>query len=179
MANRLSKNERAARREQITRYALLGWSCRRIGEAMDLHQSTVQKEMETLREEWRETADQNIAELKAKQLAELQSIKEKALEGWDKSVQVKTKKSREKRTSEADGETKFGRPPKITQQKQSEVIEETIGDPRFLQVYGKALEREAALLGLDAPKKIEQEGEVGIVITRTVYKLPDGTEVEF
>ena len=128
-------------------------------------------------QEWLANTKLDIAEYKAKQLAEIAYLRQETYREWDRS-----KKDAETITfetigiSEKDKEAlkefggdKFDGDPRNPDKDLAEVagkklevktkettkISGQCGNPRYIQMLIKLLEREAKLLGLDAPTKVE------------------------
>ncbi len=177
MANKLSNTERLARELEIAKLARMGLTMKQIGHQLGLTESSISKILSGLREEWKQQINRDIGELQARQAAEIVDLKVKSMKGWDKSLEARTKKHSKTKGKKIPLTDKNGKAtgenmavPSDTEQ--SLTIEETNGDPRFLIVYTKLMEREANLLGIDAPKRIVDEtGKVGLKID--LSKLSD------
>ncbi len=83
---------------------------------------------------------------RVRQLAELQQLRREAWEEWERSKADAEEAAVQQSTGGRDG----------SGQKVSKKTRHQTGDSKYLVVIMKALEREAALLGLDAPVKVAQ-----------------------
>jgi hypothetical protein len=126
-----------------------------------LSQQTISKDIKLLEERWREESTRTITEGKNRQLKHLEVLKADAWRCLEASTEPRIVKKQGWR--ERPGQT----PPGGTQGQQTasqakETFatvehEERQADPRWHMVLLKALEREAALLGLDAPRATEPD----------------------
>lgn len=99
-------------------------------------------------EVWRET-QANVERYKAHQLADLEAIKDEALDSYRQSKGTIVKTVTRKETAP------FGTATSITKDATQTQTEVSPGDPRFLNTAIDALKGKAKLLGLDAPLKVQ------------------------
>lgn len=85
-------NELARRREYVARYALMGLTQREIADAlaaldppMVVNQSTVNRDLKALRDEWRSNAAEHIDKLKAKESERMDLVMREAFLEWKAS----------------------------------------------------------------------------------------------
>lgn len=136
----------------IARLRLFGHTQRQIADKMGLALSTVNRDLAEIAKRWRDSALEDIAEIKARELAKLDALEIEAFDEWRHS---------KKDTKKTVVEEKPGRQGKDSDKpapKQNGVRIETttnIGDPRFLQLILSIQERRSKMLGLDAPAKFE------------------------
>lgn len=77
-----TKAERAARRRKVAKHLRLGKSYEEIADAVGVSTSTIGRDVQTLREQWREEAVGDMGEHVARRLAELKAIKREAFAAW-------------------------------------------------------------------------------------------------
>lgn len=178
MANKLNATTKLAREAEIAKMARMGMTSEEIGQELGLSGSMIRKIIIKLRDDWKEQINRDVTELQARQAAEIVDLKRKSMKGWEKSLEAKTKKHSKTKgkkvpLTDAKGKATGENMVLPSDSEQSLTIEETNGDPRFLMVYTKLMEREANLLGIDAPKRIidESGGKVGLKID--LSKLTD------
>lgn len=136
-----SKAQKIKDREQIAALRLRGRTMQQIADAVGISFATVRRELKALVGEWQESAAEDIAAVKARELQKLDAIEEEAWREWERSKEDWIKKSSKKGGGNSDPETKV----------------ETggqCGDPRYLQALLGIQDRRAKILGMDAPTKI-------------------------
>lgn len=111
--------------------------------------------------EWREQAVNKIDELKARDLAKLLDVERTATEAWERSLQNSEKTTHEHDEVPIDPGKNYGskKKPKKPVLRVSVIKENRDGDPRFLEIILKCIERRADILGYRPNKKIEDGGE--------------------
>lgn len=87
MAKPRSKNQRESDREAIAKLALQGWTQPAIARYLEINQSTVCRDLEAIRRQWRESALQNFDQLRGQQLSELELVKQELWAAWEQSKQ--------------------------------------------------------------------------------------------
>ena len=119
---------------------------------------TVQKDIQTLLDEWREARLEDTDELVTLELARIDDTCRELWEQWEKSKENYTKQTRKQKGSPSrDAET--GQTSLKTYQSErtdTEVI--MLGDPSYIAEIRKQLEERRKLLGLYAPEKTEVSG---------------------
>lgn len=101
---------------------------------------------------WRESANVNMSQVVAAELAELEEVSREAWDGWHKSKTDKVRNIGRKKTRAGDGGEETTR--EIVSEGQS-------GNPSFLLAILNAQSRRAALLGLDMPTVADMKGPNG------------------
>jgi len=136
----------------------------RLGDlrAYRVSHQTICNDIEAILERWRQATVQNIDELKAQELAKINTIEREAWRAWERSIGKSERTLAEKRTGDNFGE-------------RSQIIRETlIGDPRFLEKIQWCINKRCEILGLNAPAKLEHTGKDGRPIemeARAVHDL--------
>lgn len=87
MAKPRSKNQRESDREAIAKLALQGWTQPAIARYLEINQSTVCRDLEAIRQQWRESALQDFDQLRGQQLSELELVKAELWAAWEQSKQ--------------------------------------------------------------------------------------------
>lgn len=146
-------------RRNIGRMYLKGMIQADIAKELKLSQPTVSNEIKLLVNEWRKERVNDINEAKQRELAKLDNLE---LEFWEAWV-----RSQDDAVTRTEG---FGQQGRIDQTKTTGQV----GNPAFLDGVLKCIDRRCAILGVDAPKKIEGAGENGeILIKGYVVISPD------
>ena len=145
VAPKRTKTQRAADRQQITRLRLLGRTNAEIATAIGVSERTIQRELRLAEADWNEAAAQDMARVKARELAKLDLLEREAIDAWLKSKEPYSKRVVEDRPP-AVGKGAPGRYARIE-------TGQGHGDPRLLATVLSIMERRARLLGSDAPAK--------------------------
>lgn len=132
-----------ARASEVVELYVKGWTQWEIGNHLSLNQSTISRIVKAARAEWREARLADTADIVDLELRKLDRLEREAWLAWERSQ----KPAQEATTVTKDG----GDLP--TKKK----ISGRNGDPRYLAVVLKCIERRCALLGLDAPKQLTLE----------------------
>lgn len=106
-------------------------------------QQQISRDLKAVRSEWKESRVADFNEKVEEELAKIDHIEREAWEGWKRSC----KDAERSQIEVTDGKKT------VKKSKQGQA-----GDPRFLEVVGKQIERRCKLLGLDAPTKVEKNG---------------------
>lgn len=116
---------------------------------------TVQKDIQTLLDEWREARLEDTDELVTLELARIDDTCRELWEQWEKSKENYTKQTRKQKGSPSrDAETgQTSIKTYQTERTDTEVI--MLGDPSYIAEIRKQLEERRKLLGLYAPEKTE------------------------
>lgn len=119
---------------------------------------TVQKDIQTLLDEWREARLEDTDELVTLELARIDDTCRELWEQWEKSKENYTKQTRKQKGSPSrDAETgQTSIKTYQTERTDTEVI--MLGDPTYIAEIRKQLEERRKLLGLYAPEKTEVSG---------------------
>jgi len=128
-----------------------------IAEKLGISQPTISRDLKVLKKRWMKEAVEDIDQAKGEVLREIQEARRVAWEGYEKSLDDFKSKIIKGRGLGKDSQGKTT----------GESIEQTIktedrnGDPRFLEVVMKCIDRRCKLMGLDAPDKHEHTGKGG------------------
>lgn len=136
-----SKAQKIKDREQIAQLKLRGRTLQQISEHVGVSVMTVRRELKALIGEWQESAREDIAAVKARELRRLDEIEAETWAEWERSKRDYVKKVAE------NGGDKGGKKTKVETGGQC-------GDPRYLNVLVSIGERRAKILGMDAPQKV-------------------------
>lgn len=153
----LTELEGAELLKEVAQHFRDGMAQKDIGKLYGVNQSTIHTWLVKVRVHWLNSAVRNWDELKALELAEIARTEQAAWRGWERSLLPK--KSINKRTiGTLQGEDVQNSPVKTRKNQPVELNvrkEDGTGDPRFLAIVMKCIERRCAILGLDAPTKLE------------------------
>ena len=134
---------KARRRQQVVSLYLQGWSQAAIAEHLQIAQWTVSRDLKHVYAEWRESTIRDFDTLQTIEVQKLDRLEREAWAAWDRSQ----KPSQLARIKGASSE-----------QNAERVVKNQIGDPRFLEQVHKCIAGRRAILGLDAPTRIEPVG---------------------
>lgn len=132
------------RRCEVARLYKRRYTYRQIATVLGCSHTTVQDDINFLLREWREDRKRFIDEANVLILQELSEVKREAWDGFERSKQDAQEIIEEKGTTDKG---KFER--------SRSCLKGQSGDPDWLGVILKATDKEAKLLGLDAPTKFE------------------------
>lgn len=154
-APKLDKKQRKAHLYEVSRLYRQGMAVREIAERLDCSAANIYRDLQILREQWRNEMVSNVDQRQAEELAKLGYIERNAWEGWIRSRQDSEKiVERLPRGEDEIAEAEGGFIKERTRQGQS-------GDPRFLETARKVIEDRRKMLGLDAPSKIAPTDPTG------------------
>lgn len=139
---RTEETEIAERRALVSRLYLQGWTQLAIADEVDVDQSTVSRDLDALRQEWRQNAAIDFGEIQARTLASIDLMEAEAWKGWESSRRDREIKTAENSTGR-DPKTKTG----MRREGQS-------GDEGYLRTIQWCLEKRMQILGFELPKKI-------------------------
>jgi hypothetical protein len=126
------------RRAKVARLYCTGWPQHKIAARFNVCRQQITKDLAVIRESWRRAMVGEFDKLKAEQLAKIDAAEVEAWRGWRRSLRA-AQKSYAKVVDDA-GEVR----------KESGKTEEgQAGDPRFLEVVLKCVERRCRLVGAD------------------------------
>lgn len=114
-----------------------GYSKQAIADELGVHRTNIVRDYKEVMKEVLAEQTLNTKRHIRKVLAQIAEVKKEAYEQWDRSKQPKT--SRRSETSDLGS-------------KESETVEEQLGDPRYLQIILNCLVQERDLLALDRPR---------------------------
>jgi len=128
-----------------------------IAAELGLDQSQISRDLKAIQKQWVENTTLDLDHFKGKEIAKIDHVERVAWADYARSKQ-------EFKSVITKGK-KFGKDDKgkiIAKDKEQTVkTEERNGDPRFLDVVMKCIERRCKLIGLDAPDKHELTGKGG------------------
>jgi len=137
-----SSDEILSRRAKVSDLYLKGHIQAEIARRLDCTQQQVSLDLQVIRDEWRESIFRNFDE---KQELELQKIDQLERTYWAEYERSKLPKTR--KTSKGRGTTE-----KATSVEKTDMVEERLGDPRYLEGVQWCVNKRCQILGLDAPK---------------------------
>lgn len=159
-APKRSKKQREYDLERTAEYYLQGWTQRRIADKLGVSQAQVSLDLKKMQKRWQESALVNFDEARAKELARIDELERTYWAEWHRSREARTisrtrRSARDlpgkgKEEGEDEGQT-------IRSAESSEIIEERLGDPRYLQGVQWCIQERIKLLGLYAPTKTQTE----------------------
>lgn len=129
------------RREQASALYLQGWSQMKIAEMLNVSQRCISGDLKAVQLAWLDSSLRNFDALRAEQLAKIDKIEFEYWQAWERSKEQSVRKMTEQKD-----ETKRAQ---VT-------VEDSYGDPRFMQGAERCIMQRCKLLGLDAPVKIAQ-----------------------
>jgi hypothetical protein len=145
------------RRQQVAELYVQGWSQMAIAEHLGISQATVCDDLKRIRNDWRQSAVRDFDQARDKELAKLDRIEREAWAAWERS-----QKPAQSAVIQGEG----------AQQPTRKTLKNQNGDPRFLELAMKCIAARRAILGLDAPQRLEHTGAEGKAIAITI-ESPD------
>ena len=134
----------ATRRARIAEMLLLGRTYRDMAHAVGVRSTqTIFADVKAVIAEWRETQQHHVSEWVSMELERIGRVESQAWEAWERS----------REDAVIDSVEKF---PKF--KKTKHVAKGQAGNPSFLDVVLRCVQRRCELLGLDAPKDINVPG---------------------
>jgi hypothetical protein len=141
----------ARRRGRVAEYKLQGLRNFEIAELLGVSPSQITLDLKSVSKEWRAERIHDIDEIKQRELLKLDLIEKKNWEAWDRSCQVKTKKSMKKKGST----TKLGKALGADDKEQTYTEEQQIGDPRYMAIILDCIGKREKIIGYGAAQKLE------------------------
>lgn len=147
-----SDTERQADRRAISDLYLSGWNQTEIADKLGIDQSTVSRDIKTLKAEWVKQRNGLVDEFEAK----YRRIYQEAYAAW-----LRSKEDAETTIQEAiDGDSGSGQRLKVSTKKEGQS-----GNPALLAQAQAALKAIREMFGVDAAAKVEHSGKVeGLII---------------
>lgn len=159
------------------------WYCKGEAQALiavklQLSQQQISYDLVEIRKRWRASALVNYDEAMGKELARLDMVESQAWNAWDASKRT-VRKTRTKTMPVIQAESAGDDGPFTAQLVQTaeftEMLEESVGDPRYLAVILQCIEKRGNILGLNNPKK--QAGDLlGENAKEHIIRLEQGNE---
>lgn len=168
-----SEDEIAQRRATVARLYLQGWYQSKIAERVGVTQQQISDDLKSIREGWRNSTIFDFNEAKMREAAKIDALEATYWEAWFKSLEPIKKK-----TNRMRGNVDKRKSPdkqKVDSFDQTEVVEERLGDPRYLDGVEKCIRRRCDLFGLDAPLKIAETDPNGKAIEKRTWLIKDYT----
>lgn len=136
------------RRQEVAELHKKGWSQASIAKHLGVTQPTVSGDLKAIRQEWLRSSVRDFDLARATELQKLELVEREAHAGWERS-----QKPSQSAVIQGAG----------TQQPTRKTVRNQSGDPRFLDVLLKCIERRSEILGLNVPQKIaptDTEGQL-------------------
>jgi len=129
-----------------------------IAKELGLSQVQISHDLKRIQAEWVKNTTLNLDAYKGKEIAKIDQVERTAWEGYTRSLGKFKSTITTGRDISENKETG-----KVTAGNKDQVVkvEERNGDPRFLDIVMKCIERRCKLMGLDAPDKHEHSGKGG------------------
>jgi len=135
-----------ARRLKVAELYLHGTRClSQMARELGVDKAQISRDFKQIRKLWRERYIEDWDAAKHEELAKIAEIEQKAWLAWERSC-------KDGETMEVTGTSQGGKgkPDKVKKRTKRQV-----GDPRYLAILLKCAEQRRAILGLDAPKKLD------------------------
>jgi len=124
-------------------------SQRAIAERMEgVSRATIGRDLQVIRKWWKEDAVGDFDAAVAEELARIDRIEREAWDAWERS-KAPSEKQRTAKTTRDDSSSSIAQIEK----------ENRCGDPRYLDVVWKCVDKRSKLLGLEAPTKLNIDSE--------------------
>ena len=140
----------ARRRQQVASLYLQGWPQTEIADHLKIAQSTVSSDLKRIQTDWRRSTIRDFDLLQTIELKKIDRIEREAWAAWDRSQKPSQQARIKGNRSEQDAER---------------LVKNQVGDPRFLEQVQKCVAARRALMGLDAPTRIEPVGQFVMPLT--------------
>jgi hypothetical protein len=134
------------RRQSVADLYVQGLSQMAIAERLNTSQATVSADLKQIRREWRESAIRDFDHAQDRELAKIDRLEREAWAAWERS-----QKPQQSAVIEGEG----------AQQPRRKMMRSQNGDPRYLELVHKCVAARCALLGLNAPQRLEHSGPNG------------------
>lgn len=162
MAKQRSDTEREADRRTISDLYLQGWNQTDIADKLSIDQSTVSRDIKTLKGEWRKQRNGLVEEFEAK----YRLMYKEAYAAW-----LDSKKDAVTETQEAvEGDQATGK----QRLKVSTRREGQSGNPALLAQAQAALKAIREMFGVDTAQKIEHSGSIDLTFESSLKKAYNG-----
>ncbi|GAB3546387.1 hypothetical protein [Spirosoma fluminis] len=148
-----SEDEILLRRSTVASLYLKGWFQAKIALETGVSQQQISQDLQAIRSDWKESSLVDFNEAKAKELAKIDHLESIYWKAWEDSTRP-VKKSRKKYSGKVD-KTKPQDRQQVSDFDTTDITEERQGNPRFLDGVMRCIEKRVAILGLDAPQKIQ------------------------
>lgn len=153
------------RRQIVAERYLRGQTQWTIAQSLEVDQGQISRDIKWLQEQWLEQALEDTEKRLAREIKKLDTLEREAWEAWQRSQQPATRK---RRKTQQDSEDEDG-------EGLVEEVEDTIyrdGDPRFLELVAKAIDRRLDILGIKKSPatvlNVSQTNNVGVNLTQNL-----------
>ena len=166
----------AERRATVSQLYRQGWTQIDIAKEVGVTQGQVSQDLDAIREEWQSSMLMDFNTKKAEELAKIDLREQTLWEEWERS-----RKPLKKKSTKVKGEVdeKATGPDKKKQKAKNlettEITEDRIGDPRFMDAIGRCCEQRIRILGLEAPIKVAQTTPDGQAVQTRRWIIEDHT----
>jgi len=154
-----------ARRPDVAQLYIRGETQAAIAQRFAVNQSQISRDLKVIQKEWVKAGNVNIDRAKAAALSKLDEVERQAWLGWERSLKDAEK---QKISTGSEEEAKGKKKPKGA--RIEKVTEGQSGNPRFLEVVIRSIERRCLILGIDAPKRTELTGSDGEPVPITMIE---------
>lgn len=138
---------------RVATFYLRGFSQNAIAREMDRSPITIKKDLDEIRKQWREKYVASFEQKVSEELAKIDALEHEAYLAWERSKEKSIKKFRQVKQVELDMDGSGDVVLPADEVIEREMVEQPVGDPQFLNVVMRCVDRRCQLLGLDAPKK--------------------------
>lgn len=160
-APKRSKFQREKDHEQITKWYLQGWTQAKIAEELGLARSQIAYDLKKIQQQWIKNTTIELDEHKGKELAKIDLVEAEAWEAWIKSKEKYKQESAIARGIHRELDEAKNKKEVATSIDKSTKTEDQYGNPKYLELVMKCIERRCKMLGIDAPQKHEHTGNNG------------------
>lgn len=152
--------------KQRTHHEITTWL--NANRAYQLSRQMISRDIERIRQMWREKATEAYDDRKMRELEKVERVEREAWTAFERSQQEETYKSSTRHELEV-GQDEGGKALSDGRTTKTVAMRSQTGDPRFLDIVMRCIEKRCEILGLDAPKKVEAD----VTHTAILGGLPD------
>jgi hypothetical protein len=175
MTKHNQNEQRARRRESVAEAHLKGRTAAAIARDLGISLRTVQRDLRVLREHWREARTAAMETAQDVELAQLALLESECWDGWQRSQQVlvseKLSKAEDEPSAAASKEKQRALAP--AKKRAERGTRSQHGDPRFLMLIMKCLERRSRLLTADDPQQENSFLSAQVTVREVLEVLSD------
>ena len=175
---KINRRRRREREERKSRFAALWkkhghkWTLTRYGKELGVGPAAISRYFSELASEWQKRTEIDTDAAIRKQLEEIAEMKEQLKAEWERSRTDGEEVITEGRPGKG-GDTEAIKVTRVQRKRSGR-----LGQAAYIAARTRLLEREASLLGLDAPKRTEISGSGGKPLTfHVVYDDDDGDNI--
>ncbi|MEQ8790236.1 MAG: HTH domain-containing protein [Pirellulaceae bacterium] len=176
--SRQNQSERIARRRELVAEAhLRGRTASAIAHELTISRSTVRRDLQVLRNDWREARLAATEAADDLELARLALLEREAWSGWERSQQQLVSEKLSKAEDEPSAASEEKRRAAAPAKKRAERgTRSQHGDPRYLMLIMKCLERRSRLLAADAPSQATTIFSAQLTVREVLDQLTDDND---